>query len=130
MANFEARTASSGARIQTDKEQDVDALLARYNFSSELIVAVERGVLYVYGYDWLYAERVLEGDDDLDQENCFDDFLKELAPMLSEPLLIQSIGAEKCRFPMAAVEVLVKPSGELVWAGFDLQIEAKKDENS
>ena len=39
----------------------------------------------------------------------FEELLKEIAPFLAEPLTVQSIGAENCRFPLAACEWHVRP---------------------
>ena len=50
-----------------------------------------------------------EPDYDVDSLEVFEDFLKELAPFLIEPLTIQAIGAEKCRFPLCAREWHVRP---------------------
>lgn len=46
--------------------------------------------------------------------NRFLDFLVALAPYLAEPLLVNAIGHEKCRFPLAACEWRIEPGGSEV----------------
>ena len=119
MANFEARTASSGARIKAGKEEEVSHLFDRYVFPGDLTIETYGGVLEVYGYEWPYAEKVSEdGSVDPEQEDCFEDFLQALAPLLEEELVINCIGGEKCRFPLSAMEIKVTPDGEVQYGGF------------
>lgn len=47
-----------------------------------------------------------------------DEFLKGLVPFLEEELVIQCIGAEKCRFPFSAWEVKVEPNGKITERNF------------
>ena len=122
MANFIATTASNGAGL---KDPDaVTKILERYCFDGDLTVEIETSqssgqpYLSIYGFEWPEAFKVPDGeiqdefgpDFNVDSGEVFEDFLKEVAPFLNEPLTIQAIGAEKCRFPIGACEWHVLPS--------------------
>jgi hypothetical protein len=42
----------------------------------------------------------------------FEDFLREVAPFLAEPLIVQAVGSENCRFPLAACQWLIEPGSK------------------
>jgi hypothetical protein len=121
MANFIATTASNGAGLK-DLEA-VKKILERYVFDGDLTAEIETSqssgqpYLSIYGYEWPGAFKVPDGvnrddfepDYDVEPLDIFEDFLKELAPFLTEPLTIQSVGAEKCRFPLCAREWHIRP---------------------
>jgi len=71
--------------------------------------------LVIYGYDWPRTWRIPEGIDptnfepDYDQDDGLEEFFKEVAPYLAEPLTIQAVGSEKCRFPLSACEWHILP---------------------
>jgi hypothetical protein len=116
MATFIATTSSNEARL-TDADA-VKEVLDRYFFDGEVQAAIRYGpdsfcALVVYGYDWPAAWKLPPGaeepDWDEDPDDGFDQFLKEIAPFLAEPLTIQAIGAEACRFPLVATEWHIAP---------------------
>ena len=116
MANFEAVTVSNGARVK-----DIEAvkrLLGLYEPNSDVTIGLTEEWLNIYGYDWPKIFKN-DADDEECDEDFFEEFLQRLAPLLAEPLLIQCIGHEKCRFPLSAMQVLVKPTGEIKWMTFD-----------
>lgn len=118
MANFEGVTASNGAKIIPGKENEVEELLNAYNPSGEITMIVENGHISIYGYDWIYMEKVDEdGSLDCDNEDATEEFLEELAPLLEEVLVVHCIGNEKCRFPLGAMEIVVTPPSLLVEGG-------------
>ena len=58
-------------------------------------------------------------DYDEDPDDGFVQFLLDIAPCLAEPLTVQAVGAEKCRFPLSACEWHVRPdSTEVEVQGF------------
>ena len=121
MATFVATTSSNGAGV-TDPDA-VQKILERYHFDGDLEARIETSrsdgnpYLSIWGYDWPGAFKVPDGvppddfepDYDVDSLEVFEDFLKEVAPFLAEPLTIQAIGAEKCRFPLCAREWHIRP---------------------
>jgi hypothetical protein len=114
MANFDATTASNGAKIKDGTKEAVEAIIDKYIFN-ELTVQISDKYLEVYGYDWLNVGKDGEDEDDMDFAQ---EFLEEIAPFLAEPLIIQCVGAEKCRFPLSAMEVKVNPDGIIEWNQF------------
>ena len=119
MATFVATTASNGARLK-DPEA-VAKILDRYFWDGDVTASIEtrdgQAQLEIYGYDWPGAWRIPDGanrddfepDYDIDPGDGLEDFLKEVAPYLAEPLTIQSVGSERCRFPLAARELHIRP---------------------
>jgi hypothetical protein len=131
MATFVATTTSNGAALR-----DVEAarkLLDRYywygDVQAEIVGDDAEGQSYlsVYGHDWPGAWWIPDGvdkdafvpDEDIDSGTGFEEFLAAIAPLLAEPLTIQAIGFENCRFPLSACEWHVKPgSTEVEVNGF------------
>ena len=72
-----------------------------------------------YGYDWPGAWKVPDGVDredfapdyDEDPDDGFAQFLLDIAHCLAEPLTVQAVGSEKCRFPLSACEWHIRPGG-------------------
>jgi hypothetical protein len=123
MATFIATTASSRPRL-TDREAAQD-VLDRYHWDSDVTAAIEvdhdgrQAYLAINAYDWPGAYKIPDGidpddfepEDDADPVAGFENFLRDIALYLAEPLTVQGIGAEKCRFPLAACEWHIKPGG-------------------
>jgi hypothetical protein len=42
-----------------------------------------------------------------------EDFLRELSPFLTEPIVVQTVGHEKCRFPLVGIQFTVDTEGEI-----------------
>jgi hypothetical protein len=126
MATFFATTVSNSPRLKDPV--GARQVVARFFFDGALEVVVrddaEDGETYldVYGHDWPAAWKMPEGADrdefdpdyDLDSGEGFEQFLKEIAPYLAEPLTVQAIGAEKCFFPVSACEWHIRPDSELI----------------
>jgi hypothetical protein len=113
MANFESVTTSeSSAPVKSAVK--LQKLIDHYDFG-ELVVAIDDGFLVIYGYDWFVAyEQNKQGID----EDATTQFLKEVAKHLRDDLIIQSIGNEKCRFPLSAQQITVTPDGKITYKGF------------
>ena len=121
MANFEGTTASNGARIVEGKEVELQEIISRYGFgecSCDIQNTAGGKELHIWGYDWLDIQHNDADYEDGGHDPCGDEFYKLIAPFLTEPLVIQCIGAEKCRFPLSAMEVKVRPSGVIEWNQF------------
>ena len=112
MGIFYGVTASNGARIKEGKVEEVKKLMDKYDFSRGLECRIDQGIINIWG-EWPDLWLKYENDSDQDCEANFDEFLKELAPHLSENLVIHAIGNEKCVFPLAAMEIKVTPRGKI-----------------
>lgn len=102
MANIHAVTASNGAEI-SDTE-GAEFLLDEYDVRPQAEIT-EDGELIVWGRSPFQVFT-----DDMSMDECTSEFLKELTGVLDEELVIQSIGAEKCRYPVMAVQYRVSPA--------------------
>ncbi len=135
MATFMATTASSGPRLRDPSA--VRKVLERFRAFGDLelrvveetedahengrLVQRPTGVfrLHCWGYDWPDVRQVPAGVDprtvDEDDERLVWDALEELlqsvAPYLEEPFVVQAVGSEKCRYPLAACEWSIQPGG-------------------
>lgn len=131
MADFIATTASNDPKL-TDHEA-VERIIDGYYVDPDFSIGVDfdrdtgTPYLVMYGYVWPEAWK-LEGvsreefdpyDNDLYErgEDDFEQFLKEIAPHLAEPLTIQAIGSTKCRFPLASCEWHIEPGSQEVEVG-------------
>src|SRR5262249_50188469 len=111
MATFVATTASNNPRL--NNAEGAQKILDRYFWDSD-VEAVSRSdaadkppYLAVYGGDWPAAWKIPDGvsreafepNFDEDSGDGFEQFLLDIATYLAEPLTIQAVGTEKCRFP-------------------------------
>lgn len=105
MATFEAVTSSNGISV-TDPEA-VKRLIGRYRIQPDAEVHVTGKTFGIWGYDWLDIRKV-DGDEP-DDHDATEEFFEELRPLLAEgqTLVVQSVGWEKCRFPLCAMAVVV-----------------------
>lgn len=123
MATFVATTASNGPRLK-DPEA-ARKVLERYCWDGDVQALIEtdqsdgQAYLALYGYDWPGAWKLPDGanredfapDYDEDPDDGFTQVLLDIAPCLAEPLTVQAVGAEKCRFPLSACEWHIRPGG-------------------
>jgi len=129
MANFVAVTSSNGAKVSpafaVRKELEkfyVDA------GEGEVVPCLEEkdGATFVgfWSYGWFSVHPWLPYSDRTESEpnynvDAIDNLLKAIQPYLLEPLVIQSVGFEKLRFPLAAQEIVVPPGmGEITFTMF------------
>lgn len=111
MANFEAVTSSNGLKVLPEQAVPLKALLDKYVIEPELDTDIKDGEFAIYGYFWfsVYAVNKDEPDGvDWDTEMT-DEFLNELRQFVpeGEKFIIQSIGYEKCRYPLSAMAIVV-----------------------
>jgi len=145
MADYMGTTASSGAKIKKSKVKELEAYLAKWDLSAgEGGVSVDirenngKLSLHVYGDDdfspyLVVTKEQAEEDDNLeegtpnfDEGSDCDGFVKGLAPFLDVSgkgkekflIVIQTVGNEKCRFPLGACEWVLLPNGKLKTNGF------------
>src|SRR6266511_1380039 len=123
MATFLATTASNGPQLK-DPEA-AQKVVERYWWDGDVRALIEtdhsdgQAYLALYGYDWPGAWKVPDGVDREDFASDYDDdpadgfaqFLLDIAPCLAEPLTVQAVGSEKCRFPLSACEWHIQPGG-------------------
>jgi hypothetical protein len=121
MATFMAVTACNGPRL-SDSE-GTQTVIERYYWDGNVVPVIRKDKtdgqshLALHGSDWPGAWRIPDGtnkekfepDSKLDPTDGFEEFLKELAPFLAEPLTVQAVGSAKCRFPVSACEWHVRP---------------------
>ena len=126
MATFVATTASSGARLSD--AQTAQRVLDRFFWDGDVRAVIRQDEqdglarLYVYGYDWPGVWKLPDGirwedfepDYDVDTVDAFEDFLFAMAPFLAEPLTVQAVGVENCRFPISACEWHVLPGADSI----------------
>jgi hypothetical protein len=115
MATFIATTSSNEVRV-TDADA-VQRVLDRYYWDGDIQALLDGPdsfkALVIFGYAWPAAWQLKEGaaepDWDEDSDEGFELFLLDIAPFLAEPLIVQAIGAEHCRFPLVAREWCIRP---------------------
>jgi len=132
MATLQATTASNGPRINPDSIDAIEAIINEYdfygNFDSLTIEAVDPDNedadphLRCFGHATFSPSKpVLDEDGSIaDREYVSaEDVLERLAPHLEEPLVVQTVGFEKCRFPLLASQWVAWPDGTLTHNTFD-----------
>ena len=108
MSGFEGVTASTRARIKEGKVEEVKRILDKYDFPCRLYCEIYDGCIEIFGEDWPYF---WPKDGDQDDFDYFEEFLEELSPLLSENLIIHTIGHDDCQYPLTAIEIVVTPDG-------------------
>lgn len=104
MANFEGITACSGAKMK----KEVKKYLEKFNISGEDIhVGLDdKGHFMFYGYCW---PNIYEASDKDMEQDVSEEFFRGLKKFIkNDVLVIEMIGHEKCRFPMAAQQIIIK----------------------
>jgi hypothetical protein len=126
MTDFLAVTACNQPKLKD--HMAVERIIAGYFFDPDFNVGTlfdeedGRPMLFVYGYVWpeawkLPADLAREDFDPYSSDSYeegadgFIELLREFAPHLDQPLVVQAIGNEKCRYPLAACQWHVEPGG-------------------
>ena len=145
MANYYVTTASNGGTVKKGKKKELEAYIERWGFSGEgdMTVNVDEdtkgnGFLNIYGYDDfapfpVVTKEQAEEDEDLEEGDMDYDagcdpeaFLEGLAPFLKAQgkgkdknlIVVQTVGSEKCCFPLGAGEFILRPNGKVDFNGF------------
>lgn len=118
MATFIGVTSSNGITLDDGQKKQVDALMEKYhlNFMEDTQTSNSDGEFGFWGYDWLDIR------DKAEDQCSTEEFFEEFSHILHEgqKLIVQCIGNEKCRFPLAAMEIVVTP-GKVKIIGFDME---------
>lgn len=142
MANYYGTTASNGATIKKGKEKELQAYLDKWTWlgEGELKTEIRGNYLAIYGYDdfdpyLIVTKEQAEANPDLEEgEANWDEggdpegFLMGLAPFLEKQgkgkdenlIVIQTVGNEKCRFPLGACEFVLRSDGTVEFNGFKM----------
>jgi hypothetical protein len=130
MATLRATTSSNSSRIDPDAKDEIDAILAKYDFvgaHEDLTVDItehsDGGLsISIQGHAAFEASKPVLGEDGsvADREHgCTEEFLKRLAPHLEEQLVIQTVGHEKSCFPLLAGQWSAWPDGTVQYESLD-----------
>lgn len=125
MADFDARTASTGGKIKEGISLDtLQEYLNRWLGGEIEYSFRDDGSLCLYGYGW-FDPQDSEAPEDDPGLGTDEKFLKGLAPFLAPSkrkiagrtdeylIIVESIGAEKCRFPLSANRWTLRPNGDI-----------------
>lgn len=115
MANLHCTTTSTPVEV-TD-EEEVEELLDEYLGIPEKTY-VQNGELHIIGHQSFHPRK--EG-----QPDCTEEFLDRISQYLEGELVIQTVGNEKCRFPVVACQFRVTDDGVFYT---DLEIDEKRME--
>jgi hypothetical protein len=130
MATLRATTSSTWSRVDPDATDHIDAIVADYDFwgaHEELTIDLHENsdgdtVISIHGYAAFEASKPVPAEDGsvADREHGYtEEFLQRLAPHLEEQLVIETVGHEKCRFPLLAGQWSVWPDGTVQYESFD-----------
>lgn len=109
MANFVGTTSSNGIDITPKQYNAIQKLLKRYHFSMEDVHIGSETHFGIWGYDWLNIIPIVDSEPNYDANDVCDEFLNALRVIFTpkQRLIIQCVGHEKCRFPLAAMQITV-----------------------
>lgn len=132
MATLQATTASNRPQIDPDAVEEVEAIIAEYDFVGNfdrLTVGISepddensKPHLELYGYASFDASKPTTDDDGSlvgYEYGHTEAFLERLAPYLKEQLVVETVGFEKCRFPLLAGQWVAWPDGTVTYDSFD-----------
>lgn len=132
MATLQATTASNWPQIDPDSVEEVEAIIAEYDFfgtHDSLTVSVSEPDnedsephLNLYGYASFEASKPVTDQDGSVADREYghtEEFLTRLAPHLEEQLVVETVGFEKCRFPLLAGQWIAWPDGTVTYNSFD-----------
>lgn len=127
MGTFIGVTVSNGVGIKEGKEEEVRNLIDRYKFLTEgegsypyggLVCRIDHmGGIEIWRYEWPDFCLSPKNDEDFYYADCIEEFVKELAPFLSENLILHAVENEKCFFPLSAIEIKLTPLNRVVRVG-------------
>jgi hypothetical protein len=132
MATLYPTTASNWPHVASDAVEEVEAIIADYDFTGgndSLTVSVVDPTdeettphLELYGHACFDVSKPIADGDELGIEHEYgytEEFLERLAPHLEEQLVVETVGFEKCRFPLLAAQWVAWPDGTVVYNSFD-----------
>lgn len=123
MANWYGTTTSNHPLITEGSEEQVQAILSRIGGGITAMVETNpegESRIVIYGYDDVAAwDENYENDE-------IDDVYEKLQEFLEEPLVVSTVGAEKCRY-VTAFAVIIPPDEEIQYVSLDQQIQETLD---
>jgi hypothetical protein len=137
MATLRATTSSTWSRVDPDTKDEIEAIVAEYDFwgaHEELTVDLHENsdgdtVISIHGYAAFEASKPVLAEDGsvADREHGYtEEFLERIAPHLEEQLVIETVGHEKCRFPLLAGQWSVWPDGTIKHNHFERESDITK----
>ena len=130
MATLQAATSSTWSRVDPDAKDRIEAIAEEYDFwgaFDELNIDVKENsdgdtIISIHGYASFDPSKPIHDEDGsvVDREyGHAEEFLERIAPHLEEQLVIETVGYEKCRFPLLAGQWSVWPDGTTQYDSFD-----------
>ena len=130
MATLQAATSSTWSRVDPTAKDRIEAIAEEYDFwgaFDELTIDVKENsdgdtIISIFGYASFDPSKPIHDEDGavVDHEYGYaEEFLERIAPHLEEQLVIETVGYEKCRFPLLAGQWSVWPDGTTQYDSFD-----------
>jgi hypothetical protein len=130
MATLKPTTSSTWSNVDSDAKDQIEAIADEYNFqgaNGEVVIDVKEDsggdtVISIHGYAAFEPSKPIHNEDGeyIDEEYGYtEEFLKRIAPHLEGQLVIETVGHEKCRFPLLASQWSVWPDGTVQCESFD-----------
>lgn len=130
MATLQCTTSSTWSRVDPNAKEQIEAIADEYGFwgaHDELNIDVTENsdgdtIISIHGDASFEPSKPIHDEDGsvVDREHGYaEEFLKRIAPYLQEQLVIETVGHEKCRFPLLAGQWSVWPDGTIQYDSFD-----------
>lgn len=130
MATLKPITSSTWSKVDPDAKDQIEAIADEYNFQGahgEVNIVVKEDsngdtIISIHGYASFDPSKPIHDEDGeyVDEEYGYtEEFLERIAPDLQEQLVIETVGHEKCRFPLLAGQWSVWPDGTIQYDSFD-----------
>jgi hypothetical protein len=130
MATLKLTTSSTWSNVDPDAKDQIEAIADEYNFqgaNGEVVINVNEDsdgdtVISIHGYATFDPSKPIRNEDGeyVDEEHGYaEEFLGRIAPHLEEQLVIETVGHEKCRFPLLASQWSVWPDGTVQYESFN-----------
>jgi hypothetical protein len=131
MTTLHTTTASNRPQITRTAVTDVERLIDEYEFSSPAsaltVTVTDPGddtnpYLELHGPASFDVNKLVpteDGTSGIHEYEYTEEFLTRLAPSLEEQLVVETVGAEKYRFPLVAGQWVAWPDGTVTYNTFD-----------
>ncbi|EMA56751.1 hypothetical protein [Halococcus thailandensis] len=130
MATLQAATSSTWNRVDPTAKDWIEAIAEEYDFwgaFDELTIDVKENsdgdtIISIFGYASFDPSKPIHDEDGAVVDHEYghaEEFLERIAPHLEEQLVIETVGYEKCRFPLLAGQWCVWPDGTTQYDSFD-----------
>ena len=129
MATLQATTSSTWSRVDPTAKDRIEAIADEYSFwgaHTEVNIEVKENsdedtIISIFGHAAFDPSKpICEDGSVVDHEyGQAEEFLKRIAPHLEEQLVVETVGFEKCRFPLLAGQWSVWPDGTVQYDSFD-----------